>query len=59
MISFLLESTYHVESGSGIHLDAAMKITKQNGHGKEQKVDRIANIMTKQFDEFANKHPGE
>lgn len=52
-------ATYHIESENRIHLDHAMEIAEENGDGQQENVDGITDVVAKQFNELADKHPGQ
>lgn len=50
-------ATYRTKSHHGIHLNRPMEISKKDRHGKENPINREADVMTQEFDKFADKHP--
>jgi hypothetical protein len=54
-----MSATYHIEGENSVHLDDAMEITEQNRDRQQEKIDRITNVVSQQFNELADEHPDQ
>lgn len=52
-----IDYTYHIQSHHRVHLDGSVEIPKQDRHGQQEHINRVADIVTQQFNPLARKHP--